>query len=240
MYNMDEVFKSTIAGWYKVNIEPVFEQARQSIINDLGKAGKLNIEFEYWWASYIKNSVILFELMMVDKYSNQTAFTMRLVMEIAADSLFVSDYPENVAELRNYYTTRLENFTTKSYTVFSQNAKELCLYEYKKGKKQNTKTTNRIQRAFGKEGLCFYEYLCCYTHLNYAGIINDINKSIEKEDILDYRLQLVKFYPESFMAMIRAAEKLSGENNLFSKIDIDKIKTAISDLVVRHSLGKIE
>ena len=100
-------------GWYKVNIEPVFEQARQAIIVGLGKTGKLDIEFGYWWASYIKNSVIFFELMLIEKYSGQSAFSMRLLMEIAADALFMSKHSENINELRRQYLAQLDSFKTE-------------------------------------------------------------------------------------------------------------------------------
>ncbi len=41
-------FKKVVSDWYEVNIKPVFEQVKQVIIVDLGKAEKLNIEFGYW------------------------------------------------------------------------------------------------------------------------------------------------------------------------------------------------
>lgn len=237
---LDEGFKKTMSTWYEVNIKPVFEQARQAIVIELEETGKLDIEFGYWWASYIKNSVIFFELMMIDKYSNQSSFSMRLLMEISADALFMSEYPENISESREQYLAKLDAFKMKSYVAFSQMAEGFRLYEYDNGVRGKcARTIDRIKRTFGKDGLCFYKYLCCYTHLNYVGIIKDIDISIEKKGELDYRLQFTKYYSESFTAMVRAAEKLSGENDLFSKIDVGKIKTAIFNLATRHSLGEL-
>ena len=57
---------------------------------------------------------------------------------------------------------------------------------------------------------------------------------------MDYRLGFIKYYPDTFIAMIRAAENFSGENDLFNKIDTKKLKTTILDLVSKHSLGIVE
>lgn len=73
--DLDINFKRSLQGWYTTNIYPIFNQARTVII-PLGKQGKLIPEYGYWWASYLKNSVVLLELMLINKYSNQSAFTM--------------------------------------------------------------------------------------------------------------------------------------------------------------------
>ncbi|MBR3319423.1 hypothetical protein IKG06_02875 [Candidatus Saccharibacteria bacterium] len=235
--DLDETFKKTMEGWYKNNIFPIFEQARGVII-PLGKADKLIPEFGYWWATYIKNSVILLELMLIDKYSNQSAFTMRMLMEISADVLFMSQNQSNVDTFREYYVYDPEKIKDSTYQDFVDVADKLILKDDERHKK--TTTTDRIKIAFGSEGLKYYKYLCCYTHLNYIGVIKDIDFSIDRNSSMDYRLEFVKYYPDTFMAMIRAAENFSGENDLFDKVDTKKLRTVISDLVSKHSLGIVE
>lgn len=234
--DLDENFKKTMAGWYKNHIFPVFEQARKTII-PLGKADKIIPEFGYWWASYIKNSKILLELMLVGNYSNQCAFTMRILMEIAADVLFMSQNKDNVNEFRKYYIDDPGKIKNSSYQDFAKIADKLILRD---NNNKEIKTTERIKMTFGKDGLEYYKYLCCYTHLNYIGVLKDIDTSIEKNDEMDYRLGFIKYYPDTFIAMIRAAENFSGENDLFNKIDTKKLKTTILDLVSKHSLGIVE
>lgn len=235
--DLDETFKKTMEGWYKNNIFPIFEQARGVII-PLGKADKLIPEFGYWWATYIKNSVILLELMLIDKYSNQSAFTMRMLMEISADVLFMSQNQSNVDTFREYYVYDPEKIKDSTYQDFVNVADKLILKDDERHKK--TTTADRIKIAFGSEGLKYYKYLCCYTHLNYIGVIKDIDFSIDRNSSMDYRLEFVKYYPDTFMAMIRAAENFSGENDLFDKVDTKKLRTVISDLVSKHSLGIVE
>lgn len=235
--DLDETFKKTMEGWYKNNIFPIFEQARGVII-PLGKADKLIPEFGYWWATYIKNSVILLELMLIDKYSNQSAFTMRMLMEISADVLFMSQNQSNVDTFREYYVYDPEKIKDSTYQDFVDVADKLILKDDERHKK--TTTTDRIKIAFGSEGLKYYKYLCCYTHLNYIGVIKDIDFSIDRNSSMDYRLEFVKYYPDTFMAMIRAAENFSGENDLFDKVDTKRLRTVISDLVSKHSLGIVE
>ncbi len=238
MFNdLDETFKKTMQGWYKNNIFPIFEQARGVII-PLGKADKLIPEFGYWWATYIKNSVILLELMLIDKYSNQSAFTMRMLMEISADVLFMSRNQNNVDVFRKYYVYDPDKIKNSTYQDFVGVADKLILKDDEKH--QKTTTMDRVKLAFGNEGLKYYKYLCCYTHLNYIGVIKDIDCSIDKNNSMDYRLEFVKYYPDTFVAMVRAAENFSGENDLFDKIDTKRLKTVILDLISRHSLGIVE
>ena len=156
--DLDETFKKTMEGWYKNNIFPIFEQARGVII-PLGKADKLIPEFGYWWATYIKNSVILLELMLIDKYSNQSAFTMRMLMEISADVLFMSQNQSNVDTFREYYVYDPEKIKDSTYQDFVDVADKLILKDDERHKK--TTTTDRIKIAFGSEGLKYYKYLCC-------------------------------------------------------------------------------
>ncbi len=238
MFNdLDETFKKTMQGWYKNNIFPIFEQARGAII-PLGKADKLIPEFGYWWAAYIKNSVILLELMLIDKYSNQSAFTMRILMEISADVMFMSQNKDNVDTFRKHYVFDPDKIKKSTYQDFVKISDKLVLKDNKTN--EATTTKDRIKRVFGNEGLKYYKYLCCYTHLNYLGVIKDIDYSIDKNNSMDYRLEFVKYYPDTFVAMVRAAENFSGENDLFDKIDAKRLKTIILDLVSKHSLGIVE
>lgn len=234
---LDVTFKKTMEGWYKNNIFPIFEQARGVII-PLGKADKLIPEFGYWWATYIKNSVILLELMLIDKYSNQSAFTMRMLMEISADVLFMSQNKDNIDAFRKHYIYDPDKIKNSTYQDFIKISDKLILKDDETHEK--TTTMDRVKKAFGNEGLKYYKYLCCYTHLNYIGVIKDIDYSIDKNSSMNYRLEFVKYYPDTFIAMIRAAENFSGENNLFDKVDTKRLRTVISDLVSKHSLGIVE
>ena len=234
---LDATFKKTMEGWYKNNIFPIFEQARGVII-PLGKADKLIPEFGYWWATYIKNSVILLELMLIDKYSNQSAFTMRMLMEISADVLFMSQNKNNIDAFRKHYIYDPDKIKNSTYQDFIKISDKLILKDDETHKK--TTTMDRVKKAFGNEGLKYYKYLCCYTHLNYIGVIKDIDYSIDKNSSMNYRLEFVKYYPDTFIAMIRAAENFSGENNLFDKVDTKRLRTVISDFVSKHSLGIVE
>lgn len=234
---LNEDFKMMMQSWHKTNLLPIYDQAK-SVIGDLYKKDKLPPEYGYWWASYVKNSIILFEIMMIDKYSNQSAFTMRMLMEISADVLFMSVQQENVVEFRKYYINEPERIKGCSYSDFVITSKKLRMFDHEVGKE--IKTGERVKLAFGKDGAEFYDYLCCYTHLNYIGVIKDIDTAIEKNNELDYRLEFIKYYPETLVAMVRAIENFSGENDLFSKIDTKKMEKIISGLVANHSLDKGE
>ena len=234
---MNEGFKIVMRGWHKTNLLPIYDQAK-NVIGDLRKKDKLLPEYGYWWTSYVKNSMILFEIMMIDKYSNQSAFTMRILMEISADVLFMSEQQENVVKFRKYYIDEPKKIKNCSYSDFVTISNKLRMFDYEAGRE--IKTRERIKLAFGKDGVEFYDYLCCYTHLNYIGVIKDIDTAIDKDDELNYRLEFIKYYPETFTAMIRSIENFSGENDLFDKIDTKKMRRVITDLVEKHSLGKIE
>lgn len=235
--DLNEEFKIVMRGWHKTNLLPIYDQAK-NVIGDLYKKGKLPPEYGYWWASYVKNSIILFEIMMIDKYSNQSAFTMRMLMEISADVLFMSVQQGNIAEFRKYYIDEPKTIKDCSYSDFVTISNKLRMFDYKAGKE--IKTRERIKLAFGKDGMKFYDYLCCYTHLNYIGVIKDIDTAIDKNGELDYRLEFIKYYPDTFVAMICAIENFSGESGLFDKIDTKKMRQAITNLVEKRSLGKIE
>lgn len=226
-----------IHGWYQTNLLPPFEESSKTIC-ELGKTGSLIPEFGYWWALYTKNSVVFFELMLVDKYSNQAAFTMRILMEISADSLYLSKHPEQIGKFRINYMRKPEIIKKCSYAKFVKLSNNYKMHDQKTGK--IVTTADRIKYAFGKAGLEFYKYLCCYTHLNYIGVIKDIDESIEKNNEMDYRLEFATYFPETFTAMINAADKLSRVKNAFDHIDTQKIKTVINDMITRHVFGTIE
>jgi hypothetical protein len=57
---------------------------------------------------------------------------------------------------------------------------------------------------------------------------------------MGYRLEFIKYYPDTFIVMIRAAENLSGDNSLSDKIDTKRLKAVVSDLITKHSLGIVE
>ena len=234
---LNEDFKMVMRGWHKTNLLPIYDQTK-NVIGDLRKKEKIPPEYMYWWTSYVKNSIILFEIMMIDKYSNQSAFTMRILMEISADVLFMSAQQENIERFRKHYIDEARKIKNCSYSDFVIISKKLKMFDYDAGKEIETR--KRIQLAFGKEGVVFYDYLCCYTHLNYIGVIKDIDTTIDKDGELEYRLEFVKYYPDTFSTMIRALEIFSGESDLFDKIDTKKMRRVITDLVEKHSLGKIE
>lgn len=158
-------------------------------------------------------------------------------MEIAADTLFISQNKANILEFRKCFLGSSKNITEYSYKDFANTSK--CLVLRSDIDHKVVKTLSRIKLAFGKEGSVFYEYLCNYTHLNYLGVIKDINIAIDGNSEMDYRLEFIKFYPDTFEAMIRAAKNLSCEDAPFDTIDVKKLRTIISDLVTKHSLSVV-
>lgn len=235
----NSLLSEEIKAWYKRNFEkPVKEITRELIVsaskNDLDKTiGAL-------WGIFVRNSCSLFQIMLMKNFTNQVAMTSRLIMEYSADLKFISKYPQNIKDFKERKDDFLANDDRDvfSYYDLSKIACELELHKYgKKGEKKGfLGTRSRIEYAFkDKKAMDFYDFLNCYSHLNYLNAIWDVNTVQDDQAAFSERMVMLSMYYDCFVMAVTALGKLSRSDTLLS-YDFSSIKKVMYELVENHSL----
>lgn len=235
----NSLLSEEIKAWYKRNFEkPLKEITRELIVsaskNDLDKTiGAL-------WGIFVRNSCSLFQIMLMKNFTNQVAMTSRLIMEYSADLKFISKYPQNIKDFKERKDDFLANDDRDvfSYYDLSKIACELELHKYdKKGEKKGfLSTRSRIEYAFkDKKAMDFYDFLNCYSHLNYLNIIWDTNTVQDDQATFSERMVMLSMYYDCFVMTVTALGELSRSSNLLT-YDFSSIKKVMHELVENHSL----
>lgn len=222
--------------WYKNELAPIFNEVNGIVI---GEADRQNADilFGHWWAIFYKNSLALFELISGAHYSYQIAMTMRWLMEVAADIDFVVRNPRNIEKLKFQHRKLInKNKDRLTYAELAEAAKKFRLYQTKDGKCYGdaTKTVDRINEAYDDDGQTFYNYLNCFSHFNYLGVMYDLNLNwIPNAPMsLKERVHLVQFYPLVFEMMVQSIGRLCNISKLES-YDCSKLEKVIHSLRYR-------
>lgn len=202
-----------------------------------------NHGFGCWCALFCRNSMVLFSSCSQSIEVSQTLFTMRFIMEIAADFNFISKYPDNLPRFRNIYKKYQDN-KISSYIDFVPeiNRYRLCKYN-EDGKKADTSTMDRISECFGENGIEIYKFLCGFTHLNYIGGILDMRFAGSGNlNAFRFVLPVLKMYPDCLEIMAKSAFLITGHTlpkNLDRNIDnkFDNTVTLIKRLLTNEFLA---
>ena len=197
-----------------------------SELKEAGDKNSADIVFGYWVSLFYRNSLVLFDNCSKALFLSQSLFTIRLLLEIAADASYINKYPENLKSFKEIHDSfREKNFDPETMHL---EINKYRIYKYKaNGKIEKTSSRDRIQAAFGTDVLNKYDYLCGFTHLNYQGCLMDINYSMEGNiGSFELLLPCLKLYSQAFMVMVKSIGKLCSIDS-FSEFDEQKINRLI-------------
>ena len=210
-----------------------FEKYLLPILNgffiELKNAGDKNdadIVFGYWVSLFYRNSLVLFDSCSKALYLSQNLFTIRLLIEIAADISFICKYPENLSTFKKLH----KSYEDKPFNpeAMHEEIKKYQVCKYKSnGDIKPTTSRDRVQAAFGTDVMNKYDYLCGFAHLNYQGCLLDINYSMEGNigafELLSPCLEL---YSQAFVTLVKSIGKLCSIDS-FLNVNDEKIDTLL-------------
>lgn len=197
-----------------------------SELKEAGDEDGADIVFGYWASLFYRNSLVLFDSCSKALFLSQSLFTIRLLLEIAADISFISKYPDNLKQFKQIHSSFKEKHFNPEIMHLEIKKYQICKYKAE-GKVEKTSTRDRIQAAFGADTLNKYDYLCGFTHLNYQGCLMDINYSMEGNiGSFELLLPCLKLYSQAFTAMVKSVGKLCNISS-FGEFDEQKINKLI-------------
>lgn len=205
--------------WYSDNLKPIFDEVNVTFATQNAKSNA-NILFGYWWIVFLKNSMALLEMITGVNYSNQINMTIRLLMEMAADMEFINKNRENITRHKNRFdklSAKAKHSNGLTYGELAKEGKNFHLFRYNNGYKgEEVNTTTRVKEAYTTDGYLFYEYLSCFTHFNYLGVMYDLdlNQPQNLPNSLRERIHFLQFYPTIFEKELRAIGDLCSIDEL--------------------------
>lgn len=211
------------------SFEKHFLPILNKFFSDLRNAGDkdgADIIFGYWVSLFYRNSLVLFDNCSKALFLSQSLFTIRLLLEIAADVSFISKYPENIKSFKKIHSSFDEKDFDPEIMHLEIKKYKICKYRAD-GEIKTTSSRDRIQAAFGTDTLNKYDYLCGFTHLNYQGCLMDINYSMEGNiGSFELLLPCLKLYSQAFTVMVKSVGKLCNISS-FGEFDEQKINKLI-------------
>ncbi len=233
------VLDQEIKAWYKRNFEKPVSEITKELIASASK-NDLDRTIGALWGIFVRNSCSLFQIMLMKNFTNQVAMTARLIMEYSADLKFISEYPQNIDKFREEKDDFLNNDKRDAFSYYdlSKVASELKLHKYnKKGEKKGfLDTESRIKYSFkNKKSMDFYNFLNCYSHLNYLNAIWDVNTVPDDQAVFSERMVMLSMYYDCFVMTVTALGKLSHSDALLT-YDFSSIKKVMYELIENHSL----
>ena len=85
----------TVETWLKSELLPLLNDVNRKLVEN-GKKHNTDIAFAEWWAVFIKDTVVLFEILEKKNQTRQFAMTIRSLIEFAADVSFLSKFPKKL------------------------------------------------------------------------------------------------------------------------------------------------
>lgn len=194
-----------IGKWTSESLMPFFAEHETTMLKN--KSEELFIDI---WRCFAKNSCALFELLPMKSTSYQIAQTMRLLVELTADSNFIANRKENIAHLKkktNKLIKKCERETDVSkwrkYIADARNINLLVGREL--ANKVGEGTKKRVENVFGKK---FYNFYSSYAHVNMFVVRDDVHRLADDSFIGAQRWELIKDYPlvlEKFIHIVGEA-----------------------------------
>lgn len=171
--------------------------------------------FVMYWETFARSSHGFFGFCMHRNCITPVAMSMRLFFEYVADLNFLYRYPENIPRVQDEAKRCQPNSAIKKPDpmVMAKESAEVYLYKYKDGKrdKHHTGTKNRVILAYADGGEELYNYLSCYSHLNYVSATwNSMHNFLEGDFWRKERVNIIKLYPEALSLFVHSLGKLCG------------------------------
>ena len=220
--------------WYQEYLAPIFKDINTILVQQ-GEKNDVDILFGHWWAIFLKNSMALFELTTGLNYSYQINMTIRLLMEMSADMEFISKNRGNIDRHKYRFdkiSRKAERLNGMTYEELAKEGKNFHLFRYNgENKGEEVGTIDRVKEAYGARDYSFYEYLSCFTHFNYLGVMYDLNlsQSHKLPEMLKERIYFLQFYPVIFEKEIHAIGDLCSIKEL-KDYNCIQIRKVFSDL----------
>ena len=231
---MEPVTSQTLQEWQKDNLVPILVEV-SSILAQQGDKNDVDILFAHWWAIFFKNSLALFQQLTGVVYSSQINMTLRLLMEMSADVEFINKNRMNIEgqkKRHNKIIRKAEQLGGLTYKQLADEGKNFHLFRYNgRQRGEEVKTTMRVKEAYNAEDYSFYEYLSCFTHFNYLGIMYDLNLSLKPQspESVEERLRSLRFYSKIFEKEVSAMGDLCNIDEV-KNYDCTKLHNLLEEL----------
>lgn len=169
--------------------------------------------FVMYWEAFVRHSHGFFGFCMHRNCITPVAMSMRLFFEYASDLNFLCLYPENIQILQDKAKQcQPKHILGKPEPMeMARESAEVRLYKYENGNKckRYTGTEDRVKLAFIDGGEDLYDYLSCYSHVNYVGATwNSIHNLLEGDFWRKERINMIKLYPEALSVFIHSLGRL--------------------------------
>lgn len=223
--------------WYRENLAPIFKEINV-ILAQQGDQNDADILFGHWWAIFLKNSMALVELLPGRNYSYQMNMTIRLLMEMATDIEFMNKNRGNISRHKYRFdkiSRKAKRLNGMTYEQLAKEGKNFHLFRYDGEERgEEVETTERVREAYNPKDYSFYEYLSCFTHFNYLGMMYDLNLSQPNKisESLQERMYFLQFYPVIFEKVIHSIGDLCNIDDL-RNYDCGKIRKVLAKLALR-------
>lgn len=212
--------KNDIEQWWDECLEPIF----QFVGNQLKGVNNSNF-YSYFFISFKKNSMPIFENLKYVSASYSIAQSLRLLMELTADLNFINEHPENLNHLQKEADKYLKKAQEKKLSwkecIISSGDIKLRvgstdITDEKLAKQYSTR--KRVEKIFGKK---LYSFYSSFSHVNLFAICDDAWTIKDKRALLLRRAECMKEYPNilaKFISVLGAAMNI----DLVSGIDFKK------------------
>lgn len=212
--------ENDIEQWWNECLEPIF----QFVGDQLKDVNNSNF-YSYFFISFKKNSMPIFENLEYMSASYPIAQSLRLLMELTADLDFINEHPENLNHLQKEADKYLKKAQEKKLSwrecIISSGDIKLRvgstdITDEKLVKQYSTK--KRVEKVFGEK---LYSFYSSFSHVNLFAICDDAWTIKDKQALLLRRAECMKEYPNilaKFLLVLGAAMK----KDLVSDIDFKK------------------
>lgn len=214
--------------YYESSIQPIFTEIFQAIdrVEDgLEKEFAIIVFF-----AFCRNTMAAIELINKDNCTDAFAMTLRLLMEISADTEFVSNNPSNIKWLANSIASLAGSINeTTTFANVAEMANNIYL-KNSDGKK--SRTQDRINESYGGDHFRnLYMYYCCYTHFNITATLwTAKRKHTGDKSVTSHSMYLFNFYPAIFKKLVVSLGNITGSQEL-TQYDFIKMEDAVKRLV---------
>lgn len=185
------------------------------IMNKIKNSNETNIFVKYWWKSFYINSKML-EVLLHQKHSYyQFASTIRLLLEISVDLLFISNNQGNInnfTKQQNKIIKKQDHNPNYSHRNAARDCRNFQL-RLDSDQKSILSINQRIKLRDESTLPDLYSELSSASHFNHMQIIWEINKSTDNEYFLNF-IYLLQFYPSFLKDTLKAIGDLIDSNKL--------------------------
>lgn len=139
---------------------------------------------------------------------------------------------EEQKKRHNKIIHKAERLGGLTYKQLADEGRNFHLFRYDNERRgEEVKTTMRVKEAYNAEDYSFYEYLSCFTHFNYLGIMYDLNLSLKPQspETIEERFRSLRFYSKIFEKEVRAIGDLCDIDEV-RNYDCTKLRNLLEEL----------